>query len=81
MANPPGVPSSDKKVYFDDEIFREIEDYTVKVEREEHVQVGDPILYVLASAVWCSEGTSSTGGAGAFNQWGSTCELRLPIHL
>ena len=31
-ANPPVVPSSDEEVRFDDEIFREIEDYTMEEE-------------------------------------------------
>ena len=36
-ANPPGVPSSDEEVHFDDEIFREIEDYAMEAEREDNV--------------------------------------------
>ena len=51
VANPPGAPSSDEEVHSDDEIFREIEHYTVKAEREDHVQAGDPALYMLASDV------------------------------
>ena len=47
-ANPSGVPSLAEEVHSDDEIFREIEDYAVEVEREDCVQAGDPPLYVLA---------------------------------
>ena len=57
-ANPPGVPSSDEEVHSDDEIFWEIKDYAVEAKREEHVQAGNPHLYVLASDVWWSEGAS-----------------------
>ena len=32
VANPLGVPSSDKEVHFDDKIFREIKDYVMKEE-------------------------------------------------
>ena len=41
-ANPPNVLPSDKEVYFDDEIFREIEDYAVEAKREDNVQASDP---------------------------------------
>ena len=47
-ASPPRVPSSDEEVHSDDKIFHEIEDYAVEVEREDHVQAGDPLLFVLA---------------------------------
>ena len=64
VANPPSMPSSDKEVHSDDKIFCEIEDYAVEAEKEDHVQAGDPYLYVLASDVWWSEGGSSFSGAG-----------------
>ena len=51
MANPPGVPSSYEEVYSNNEIFREIEEYTAEAEREEQIQAGDPLFYVLASDV------------------------------
>ena len=60
-ASPSSVPSSDEEVHSDDEIFREIEDYAVEAEREDHVQVGYPPLYMLASDVRWSEGASSAG--------------------
>ena len=41
-ANPPGAPSLNEEVHFDDEIFREIEDYAIEAEREDRVQAGDP---------------------------------------
>ena len=41
MANPLGAPSSDEEVHSNDEIFREIEDYEMEAEREEHVLAGD----------------------------------------
>ena len=59
--NPPSAPSSDGEVHSDDEIFREIEDYTMEAEKE-RVQAGDPPVYVLASNDWWSEGASSLGG-------------------
>ena len=37
MANPPGAPSSDEAVHSDDEIFREIENYAIKAEKEDRV--------------------------------------------
>ena len=64
MANPPGVPSSYEEVYSNNEIFREIEEYTAEAEREEQIQAGDPLFYVLASDVWWSKGASSSGGTG-----------------
>ena len=42
IANSLSAPSSDEEIHFDDEIFREIEDYAREAEREEHVQAGDP---------------------------------------
>ena len=44
--NPPGAPSSDEEVHYDDEIFKEIKDYTMEAEREERAQAGDPPTYV-----------------------------------
>ena len=58
------MPSSDEEVHSDDEIFHEIEDYAVEAERVDHFQAGDPPFYVLASDVWLSKGTSSSGDAG-----------------
>ena len=62
--NPPRAPSSDEEVHSDDEIFREIEDYAIEAEGEDHVQVWDPPLYVLTPDVRWYEGASSFGGAG-----------------
>ena len=42
MANHLSVPSSDEVVYSDDEILREIEEYTIEAEREDCVQAGNP---------------------------------------
>ena len=61
-ANPPGVPSLDEEVHFDDKIFREIKDYVMEAEREERVQAGNPSLYMLAPDVRWSEGASSSEG-------------------
>ena len=36
-ASPLGVPSSDEEVHSDDEIFCQIKDYAVEVEREDYV--------------------------------------------
>ena len=36
-ASPPSMPSSNEEVHFDNEIFCEIENYAVEVEREYHV--------------------------------------------
>ena len=62
-ANPLGVPSSDEEVHSDDEILREIEDYTMEAEREKPVKAGNPPFYVLALDIRWSEGESSSGGA------------------
>ena len=35
--NSPGAPSSNEEVHSDDEIFREIEDYAIEVERKDRV--------------------------------------------
>ena len=44
VASPLAVPSSDKEVHSNHEIFREIEDYIVEAEREDHVhQMSDSL--------------------------------------
>ena len=58
------MPYSDKEVHSYDEIFCELEDCVVLFEREDHVQTGDPPLFVLASDVWWFEGASSSSGVG-----------------
>ena len=63
VVSPPGVPSSHEEVHYDDEIFCEIEDYAVEAKREDHVQVGYPLLFVLVSDVQWSKGASSSGAA------------------
>ena len=61
-ANLPGAPSSDKEVHSDDEIFREIKDYTMEAERENQVQVGNP-LYMCSH--WTSGGRKESVHLGA----------------
>ena len=43
-ANPPVAHSLNEEVFFDDEIFKEIEDYTME---EERVQTNDPTYLCL----------------------------------
>ena len=43
-ANLPGASSLDEEVHSDEEIFREIKDYTTEAEREECIQAGNPPL-------------------------------------
>ena len=63
-ANPLSMPSSNKEVHFDGEVFQKIENYIVEVEKEDHVQAGNPPLYMLASDVEWFEGVSLSGGVG-----------------
>ena len=81
IANPPGAPSSNEEVHSDDEIFSEIEDYAMEVEREERVQTGNPLLYVLASNIWWSEGASSSGGTKPSTNGAPPRGLQLVTHL
>ena len=65
--------SSNKEVWFDDEVFREIKDYFEEAERREPVQVGDPPQYVLSSHAWLGE--SSSGGVGPSTSRASPADL------
>ena len=61
LVNPPTLPSNEE-VQYDDEVFREIEDYFEDAEKGEPIQVGDLPQYVLSSRAWL--GASLFGGAG-----------------
>ena len=42
MVNPPLAIPSNEKTYYDENVFCEIEDYSEKAKRGDHVQVVDP---------------------------------------
>ena len=58
MVNPPHALSSNGKTYSDDDVFREIENYSEEAKRGDHIQVVDPPQYVLSLHAWLSMGAS-----------------------